>query len=160
MTQVMEDQPAADAEAEPVRVRRLNPVTAAIALVVALLGFLPIANWLPGGHAASWYRISLDVWASGTTIVLGIGVVVAILSRRVTPLWRPGFFAGLISLWSRRPILVTLAVATAALIAYLLVALLVLGGRPLLIDEIVEVFHAQILAGGALSRPAFAYPEF
>jgi hypothetical protein len=151
--------PAASDEATPAPAVawRIGPF---IAILISVLAFLPIANWLPGGHSAPWYAYTLDTWLSGTTIVVGVGIVAAILSRRATFLWRWGLADGLIAFWSRRPIVVTLIVTAGAFAAYLAVALFVLGGRPLLIDEIVEVFHAQIFVGGALSHPVFAYPEF
>lgn len=136
---------------------RLGP---AVAILISLLSFIPIANWLPGGHSAPWYDFTLDAWISGTTIVVGVGIVAAILSRKATFLWRSNLSDGLIAFWSRHPVTVIVIVTAVAFVAYLMVALFVLGGRPLLIDEIVEVFHAQIFVGGALSRPAFAYPEF
>ena len=35
-------------------------------------GFLPLANWLPGGHAAPWYSAFVAEWLSGSAIVLGM----------------------------------------------------------------------------------------
>jgi hypothetical protein len=121
---------------------------------------MPIANWIPGGHAAPWYQSVVAEWLNGTTIAIGVGIVLAILSRRFGLLWRDD--APLIGkmLWERRPNLMSSMVATAALLTYAVVALGVFSGRPLLIDEIAQVIHARILADGALYRPTFAYPEF
>ncbi len=132
--------------------------TAATAL--ALLGFLPIANLIPGGHATPWYQNVASGWVSGSAIVLGGGLVLAILSRRVSPLWRDGRLEGLIARYHAAPTMGPLVIALAALAAYLVVALVVLGGRPLIIDEIVELFQARIFTGGALWRPTPPHPEF
>ncbi|HEY9515783.1 MAG TPA: hypothetical protein VIQ74_08905, partial [Gemmatimonadaceae bacterium] len=122
--------------------------------------FLPIANWIPGGHEASWYPFIGSGFLSGTTIALGVGVVLAILSGKIGGLWREGAVDRVVGLWTQRPVLVTLAIATVALALYTWVAINVLGGRPLLIDEVVELFQAQIYASGSLSLPAFPHPEF
>lgn len=135
-------------------------LTPAIAILVALLAFLPIANWIPGGHEANWYSFIAGGFVSGTTIALGVGVVLAILSRKIGVLWRDQALDGPVTLWERRPALLTLVIAAIALALYTWVALSVLGGRPLLIDEVVELFQAQIYAGGALSLPTFTHPEF
>lgn len=128
----------------------------AAAIAVAALGFLPIANWIPGGHASPGYGLLLDGWLSGTAICLGVGVVVAILLRhrdsllpRVT---LPGAAAGLDT--------VSLGIIALAVVLYVVVAWLVFNGRPLLIDEIIQVFQARIFAHGRLWLPAPAYPEF
>lgn len=141
--------------------RRAAPrLSLIIAIGIALLAFLPIANWIPGGHEAHWYPFIASGFLSGTTIALGVGVVLAILSRKIEPLWRERALDGVVARWDRRPVLATSVIAAIALAIYIWVALTVLGGRPLLIDEIVELFQAQIYAGGALSLPTFAHPEF
>ena len=132
----------------------------AVALLVALLAFLPIANWIPGGHDAPWYPFIASGFLSGTTIALGVGIVLAILSRKVAGLWRSGALDGVVARWDRRPVLSTLVIAAIALAIYIWVARSILGGRPLLIDEVVELFQAQIYASGALALPTFAHPEF
>ncbi len=140
--------------------RRSQPVTSLIALMLALLALLPIANWIPGGHAVAHYGVSLDGWTSGSMIAVGIGIVLAILSRKTGFLWRKNAIGKVIKFWTLRPLISTIALVAVALAVYIWVALAVFDGRPLLIDEIVQTFQAQILAGGELSRPAFAFPEF
>ena len=81
----------------------------AIAVLVALLGFLPIANWIPGGHAAPWYRDVASGWVSGTAIAIGVGVVLAILSGRWDGLWRDGITAAPCEAFEQRPWTVTRA---------------------------------------------------
>ncbi|MGH7702834.1 MAG: hypothetical protein ACREMO_07045 [Gemmatimonadales bacterium] len=132
----------------------------AVALAMLVLGFLPIANRIPGGPAAPWYRNIASGWVSGSAIVLGGGLVLAILSRRMTPLWREGRLQSLIARYAAAPLGASLLIALVALAAYLAVAVLVLDVRPLFIDEIVQVFQARILAGGTLWKPAPPHPEF
>ena len=160
MTTVTKDTTLADAET-PTNTRwRQRPMAVSAALTVAVLAFLPIANWIPGGHEAGWYDFTAGGWLSGSAIAVGVGVIMAILSRKIGALWRENAFSRATELWVRRPYLATVAIAIAAVALYVWVALDVFDRRPLLIDEVVQVFQAQILAGGALSRPAFLHPEF
>ena len=127
--------------------------TAAIA--TALLGFLPIVNWIAGGHSAPNYQLLLDGWLSGTAICLGAGVVFAILTRRRA---LPGIPLALDERAGIDPVSVVLIVGATAL--YLVTARTVFGGRPLLIDEIIQVFQARIFASGRLWLPTPSMPEF
>jgi hypothetical protein len=132
----------------------------AIAVFVALLAFLPIANWIPGGHESRWYSFIASGFVSGTSIALGVGVILAILSRKIGGLWRDDAVSGVVASWDAHWGIATPALAVIALALYAWVALSVLGGRPLLIDEVVELYQAQIYAGGSLSLPVSAHPEF
>ncbi|HEY9426371.1 MAG TPA: hypothetical protein VIR34_04395 [Gemmatimonadaceae bacterium] len=132
----------------------------AISIAVALLGLLPIVNWLPGGHSAGWYGTALDGWVSGTTIAVGLGIVLAILSKKLRFLWRDDALAAATGLWTGHPATVIAVLAAVSLALYIWVALGMFDGRPLLIDEVVQSYQAQILASGRLSLPAFAHPEF
>jgi hypothetical protein len=132
----------------------------AVALFVAILGFLPIANWIRGGHEAPWYALVTSGWLSGSAIAIGVGVVLAILARRIDVLWHDGALNRIVAAWARRPVVGALVVATASLALYVAVACLVFDARPLLIDEMVQVLQAQIYANGALSRPVAPHPEF
>jgi hypothetical protein len=135
-----------------------EPVLAA--LVVAALGFLPWVNWVPGGYELPGYHSLLAQWLSGTAIAAGGGIVLTILSRRIQWLWRARD-AERIGAWAEtHP---ALAVGLAAAVAgslYATVARLIFHGRPLLIDEIVQVRQAQIFASGHLWLPVHAHPEF
>jgi len=53
-----------------------------------------------------------------------------------------------------------LGIAGAALVVYAWSAWFVLSGRPLLIDEIVQVWQARLLVHGRLWTPAAPHPEF
>lgn len=131
-------------------------LAAAAALLIVALGFLPVANWIPGGRSASWYGPVMGDLLTGGAIALGLGVVAAVLTRHR----RVSRLIGL-NRWIERTGPGTLAaIAVLALGLYLLVARAVFSGRPLLIDEIVQVFQARILTGGHLTVPAAAHPEF
>jgi hypothetical protein len=133
---------------------------AIVAILVAVLGFLPIINWIPGGHQAPWYAAMVSGWISGAAIALGAGLVLAIFSRRVSFLWRERALDRLVDLWRESPLRVALVISMIALALYLWIAHGVFGGRPLFIDELTQALQAQILAGGALSRPSGPHPEF
>ncbi len=136
--------------------RGWHAVFVAAAIIVAALGFLPIANWIPDGHAAPGFQLLLDGWLSGTAICLGVGVVVAIVLRqRQLPAPRMDAPAGTDAV---DPVAVGILAVAAML--YLVVARFVFSGRPLLIDEIIQVFQARIFASGRLWLPAPAHPEF
>lgn len=132
------------------------------ALAAALLGLgalLPLANWIAGGHAAPFYGPLLDEWWSGTFITLGLGVVLALASRRAPALWRDGW-------WRERSARLALldpgrlaVVAGIAAILYAVIARTVLSARPLLIDEIIQVWQGRVYAGGHLSVPSTGHPE-
>ena len=128
----------------------------AAAIIIAALGFLPIANWIPGGHAVPGFQLLLDGWLSGTAICLGVGAVVAIVLRRrgaaaaAAPTAPEEGGADVVSA----------GIVAAALVLYLVVARMVFSGRPLLIDEIIQVIQARIFASGRLWLPAPAHPEF
>ena len=131
----------------------------ASAAALTALALLPIANWIPGGHSAAFYPSIFDEWWSGTLVVLGFGVILALASRRIGGLWDDGGWGRIAErLDPRRPgRAVLLALLAAA--AYATLARLVLAGRPLLIDEIVEVWQARVFASGHLWVPSTGHPE-
>ena len=136
------------------------PVAPLVAIFVAVLAFLPIANWIPGGNEVESYRAVTNEWLNGTAIVLGVAIVLTILSRRISPLWRADPFSRVTELAARRPLLTAAVVALIAGALYAAVALSVLGGRPLNLDEIVQVLQAQIFTQGRLSLPLSPHPAF
>lgn len=129
-------------------------------LILAAFAFLPLVNWIPGGLGAAWYPAVASTWLSGTAIVLGSGMVLAILSRSIPLLWRDGRLRGVLGWWEGHPVAAPLAIAGAALVAYLTVAWQIFSLRPLHVDELAQITQARIFAGGALYLPAPTYPEF
>ncbi|MEO7963084.1 MAG: hypothetical protein ABIT38_04150 [Gemmatimonadaceae bacterium] len=77
-------------------------LTRGTAIAIAILGFLPIANWISGGHQAVWYASVLGEWLSGSLIAIGGALVLTILSRRL-PIWREGLVTPLVTHAHARP---------------------------------------------------------
>ena len=127
----------------------------AAAIIIAALGLLPIANWIPGGHAAPGFQLLLDGWLSGTAICLGVGAVMAIVLRG-RALSAPSHTS--VPESDGRDAVSAGIVALAAVL-YVVVARLVFNGRPLLIDEIIQVVQARIFAGGRLWLPVRRIPS-
>jgi hypothetical protein len=124
--------------------------------LVAVLGLLPVTlHW---GLSLPWYSAISAPWISGSAIVLGSGLVLAIASRRIPLLWRDGRLDRLTKLVGRPAAALLLGVV--ALAVYAWISRAVFDARPLLIDEIIQVFQARILAAGHLWVPVPRYPEF
>jgi hypothetical protein len=128
-------------------------IAATIGFAVLLLGTLPVAGWIPGGLTDPAYSRRMQEWALGTLICVGAGIVAALvvsesIQRRIAGGWR--------SLGARLPVssrAVDLTVATICLVAFAVASQSVLGGKPLLIDELVQVLQARLYADGHLSTP-------
>lgn len=131
----------------------------AAALLMAVMGSFPFANWIAGGHEFENYSHVLSEWGTGTVIVLGCAIVLTVLSRRL-PIWRPGCFDGAVRAAHARPQRTAAILFLAAFAAYVTVARTVLGARPLLIDEIGHVFQARIFSQGRLWLQPPTFPEF
>jgi len=132
----------------------------AFATMVAALAFLPLVNWLPGGHAAPWYSTVLTEWTSGSAIVVGLALVLAIVSRRVSGVWRDGALEP-VSAWADRHVMLFgLVLGGASLVLYAVVASRVFSRVPISIDELVQLVQARTFAAGRLWQPASATPEF
>jgi hypothetical protein len=142
-------------------VQRLDRIiTAAAVVVIAVLGFLPIANWIPGGLSMPTWGDLVGGWWSGTVLVVGIAAVIAVLTRKVAALPGEGVPARLAASFAATPRLWTAAIALVALGIYLAIAREIFSAKPLLIDEIAQVYQARIFASGALSLPVPSHPEF
>lgn len=106
-----------------------------------------------------WYRgVALD-FLNTTAIAAGLGVVGAILLRS-PGIWRDGRLDRLRNGFASHGRAWTLGIAALALLLYAITARLVLSGKPLLIDEIIQVFQARMLASGHLWKPVSSHPEF
>ena len=128
--------------------------------MIGVLGFLPIANWLPGGHSAPWYQLVTSEWISGSAIVIGTALVGAIFSRSVPALWRAGALDRVMEMAEGRPWWFGFAVSGVATAVYATVALVVFSGVPLSIDELVQLIQARTFVQGRLWQPASPWPEF
>jgi hypothetical protein len=136
--------------------------TRLIAVAIAALTLLPIANWLPGGERDPEYAARTLDWLLGLALCVGVGGLVAyiahIRARAVAPPapkaseeMRPVGSAGSGFAW---------LVALGAGLLYALIAQFVFSGKPLLIDEIIQVMQARWYAEGRLWVPTPPLPEF
>jgi hypothetical protein len=129
-------------------------------LVLLVFGLLPIANWIPGGHSAPAYGDRLAGWIWGAAIALLVGVLAAILTRRVPRLWPTGVWTRIAGRWRGAGRRADALIAGAVFVVCAVVAQVVFSAKPLLMDEIISLYQARILASGRLWLPAPPYPEF
>lgn len=128
------------------------------AITLTILSFFPFANWIAGGHGASWYEVSATEWLSGSAISIGSAVVLFLVMRRFD--WWPSGWARIAAIAHRHGTLTGLLLGLLSLALFAIVAITVFSRRPLLIDEIVQVMQARIFAEGRAARVADANPEF
>ena len=133
-----------------------------IAAGVALLGFLPIANWIPGGFGDAGFALRTSEWLSGSAIALGLGFVIALLARRGLrlPAAIPSLWTKTAARFERSPLAVAGIVAAIALAVYAVIARTVFSARPLLIDEIAQALQARIFLDGRLAAPVVEPAQF
>src|SRR4029079_5295235 len=74
-------------------------------------------------------------------------------------LWRHDALAPLIRAWSRHPRATSVALSIAALMLYAITARVVFDGRPLLVDEVAQVFQARQFAQGRIAGVLDSAPE-
>jgi hypothetical protein len=145
--------------AEPAR-SRTRWFAYGFAAVGTVLGFLPLANWIPGGHGAPWYSAFVSEWISGSAIVVGVAVVLAILSRRTDVLWREGLGQSL-SAWAHdHATAFGVGIAFTAFVVYAAIASSVFSRVPISIDELVQLVQAKTFVSGRLWQPTSPNPEF
>lgn len=127
-------------------------VLAALLLAVSLL---PIANWIPGGERDAAYGARIADWALGFALCAGIGVLAWFLARGRPAAAIAHGSGGTADASSPSPAherRAAIAIAVLAFAVYALIATQVFSGRPLLIDEIVQVLQARDLAAGRLTH--------
>lgn len=130
------------------------------ALILAVLGLLPIANWIAGGHEAPWYDARLRLWLIGGVLVSATAWGLVRAAQRWPTLWRTGAWQRITSRWHDGGRRGDGVIALVAGLLYATVSRAVFAGRPLLTDEVIQLVQARIFAGGRLWLPAGAHPEF
>jgi hypothetical protein len=125
------------------------------AAALLALGTLPFSNWISGGLTDGLYAYRWTGWLYGSAICAGTGVVSALVLRNVRTRLAFPFPARLRSSAAYDGLIAALAV-----VLYATIARVVFDGRPLLIDEIVQVLQARMYAGGHLSVPVPEPREF
>jgi hypothetical protein len=125
-----------------------------------------VANLVPGGEQDPGYVERVLDWANGTALCLVVGLLAAYVARSrrqdrrwITPVIAPATVPaapsgrGVGGSFIAAATLVSFAV-------YAATAWFVFSGRPLLIDEVVQVMQARWYVAGSLSVPTPALPEF
>ena len=140
---------------------RLSRIAFRLAVAAVLLaGLIPIANWIPSERAIPWYSNAVQSWAIGLVWVLVGAAILAALSDRVPSLWREGSVGRALAVFDPAEPRALAVVAGLALLAYLGIATAVFDRRPLLIDEVVQVWQARGYAAGHLWLPLDPDPAF
>ncbi len=132
----------------------------ALALLLLVLGLLPIANWIPGGHEAPWYAQQLADWSTSSVLVVGVGLIGAMSCARYPGLWREGAWQRLAERWVRGGRLADAVIAVAVALGCAAIAWGVFERYPLNIDEVIQRVQGRIFASGRTWLPAPEYPVF
>ena len=133
--------------------------TRLIAVLLLALGFLPLANWIPGGAEDLEYGPRMLDWLYGVGLCAGVGLLAWYIARARArgapddPPTAPAVTAS--AAWTT-----DLVIAGAVTVLYALIAKVVFSGRPLLIDEIVQVLQARWFATGEVSVATPHLAEF
>jgi len=138
-------------------------LTRGTAVFLFVFGSLPIAAWIAGGLADPAYVRRWIEWGYGIAICGGAGIVSALLWRapvsRVDLALRNAARALSVGL-GRSPAATDATISILCGVVYLIIAQLVFDGKPLLIDELVQVMQARMYAAGRLFLPTDTAPEF
>ena len=133
-------------------------VRVAVVALLAALAFLPIANWIPGGHDANWYGAVTNLWLLGSLIVGAFAFLVAVAGWRYAEVLEP--LRARLAAAPRPPApLVGVALVLAALAVYAATASSVFSRKPLLIDELIQLYQARIFEQGRLWLPSTGAPD-
>ncbi len=125
-----------------------------------VLSLVPVPNWFPSERSVPWYGSVALQWLVGAGWVGAGALVLGALSRRRPGLWRDGSLGHALGSFDPKNSRALGMVALGAGLAYLAVATGVFDRRPLLIDEVVQVFQARTYAAGRLWLPVDADPAF
>ena len=121
-----------------------------------------MANWLPGGESDFAYAHRYISWGYGSAVCLGVAVIAAIWwggaqRGRAVDAGPGGTPRDDRAQWLR---IADALLPLGAFVLYAIIARVVFSGRPLLIDEVVQVLQARIYAAGHLWLPVAAHREF
>ncbi|MDQ8153193.1 MAG: hypothetical protein P3B98_00910 [Gemmatimonadota bacterium] len=131
------------------------------AFVLVILGFVPWAAWLPVGLEMPGLAAQLRDWTSGALLTAGIAGLAWLTSRRGHwPTTQAALTAHATDRVPAREARARYLVAFGSLILYAWVATAVFSRRPLLIDELAQLWQAQRFAEGRLWLPMPAHREF
>ncbi|HEY3287586.1 MAG TPA: hypothetical protein VGJ96_10765 [Gemmatimonadaceae bacterium] len=134
----------------------------AAAIVLVALGFIPWAALLRVGLEMPGLAEQLRDWLTGSLLTAGIAALAWLSSRRghwpeAVGRWGSGATDDAAGTALPRKVYL---VALGSLILYAVVATVIFSRRPLLIDEVAQLWQAQRYADGHLWLPAPAHREF
>ena len=142
---------------EPTARSRSRVVLLATALLLAVFGLLPMANLLTGGEALRWWGSAVRDWLlyGGMTVLAALAL--AHLGGEEGASW-----------WARvkgavmapKPAVFAAAVALLAFGLAVAAAIYAFNRQPHSLDEMVALWHAQIIASGHFSLAPDAHREF
>lgn len=135
-------------------------LTRAAGLALLCLGALPFSAWIPFGMSDPGYGARWSGWLYGSAICIGVAVVGVIMGRGFPLHWAGTIVRRMRQMASRSPGAADGIVAVGCGLVYAVIARTVFDGRPLLIDEIVQVLQARMYAAGHLWLPAPQPAEF
>ncbi|HXD23112.1 MAG TPA: hypothetical protein VN613_07120 [Gemmatimonadaceae bacterium] len=118
-----------------------------------------MANWLPGGESDPAYAHRYISWGYGSAVCLGVAVIAAIWWGRRGDA-RAAAAPAVADERSSRFTLADALISLGAFVLYAVIARTVFSGRPLLIDEIVQMLQARMYVAGHLWVPVAAHREF
>ena len=127
------------------------------ALVLALLGIVPLANLLSDGREIVWWRGAVLVWIAYGLVLIALLWVVADRWGGALDRLAEGAVAAVMRVPSRW-FVAALSCLTTVLAGF--VAIYCYGGRPFTGDEMATNWHARMLLAGRLSIPRPAHSEF
>ena len=130
------------------------------AVLLLALSLLPLGQWL-NIELTPALNYSAEGWWSGTAVVgLLTFLIVIVVHRMRLADSMAGACDRVVGFWDRSPHIAIPLLAMLATALYAFNATWVFSGKPLLIDEIVQVLQARIFVEGRLTWPLDAYPEF
>ncbi|MFN2565257.1 MAG: hypothetical protein ABR499_09645 [Gemmatimonadaceae bacterium] len=138
--------------------RAIFPICAAV--LVAVLAFLPIAQWIPGGYDVTFFGDLAAEWASGTAVVAGVALVLAILSRHTRELWIEDAVLRVARQMTRPRWAFIAGAALVSFAAYAVTSVLLFKGRPIFLDEMSQLLQARAYASGSLTMSTGPFAEF
>ena len=128
-----------------------------MALVLFVLGIVPMANIVAPGNGLQWWSQSVRLWTLWTLVVVAIALLIARVAPRV-PDALPALFEWSVLRPSRRMFMVLLGLVVVFVGVFFSWRLF--GLEPLTIDELSLQWQGRLLASGRLYAVAERFPEF
>ena len=113
---------------------------------------MPFVSLIRGGERARWLTDAWSEWTSGTLVVVGVTIIVLLIVRRVSTVASLRPLDRVADTWTAHPRAWDTGVPIVALAIYASIAWFVFDGRPLFIDEIIQLLQARIFSEGQLAR--------